>query len=311
MQIPYGPFITQQQAASQGIKRYYIPMPCCRGHIAPRSTKTRNCCQCDLDRKRSSNPQPTKPDGLTPEQQRIQQRIDQLHLVNFSQLAREGFYVYAYLRSRDLTPYYIGIGSTRMRAYCSQHVIHVPPDRRLIRVLRRGLVDWATACHWETRYISHYGRIDLGTGILRNRTAGGEGVPGRVVSEATRQKISASWSATHSKVSAEKHRIPLDAYLKLSSTERGKAKSWMQRHPDASWSDYLKLRQAGAIRNGADRPTGLANNKMVRSSFKYVHRGLPAEAYQRMSRRERIAAITWLKADPTRHYDEYTYKPRA
>ena len=311
MQNIYGPFISREQATGQGIKRYYIPQPCFRGHIAPRSTKTRNCCQCDLDRKRSPNPRVVTDTVASPQQQRIQQRISRLHLVNFTRLAQEGFYVYAYLRATDLTPYYIGVSGNRTRASSKLHAVGVPSDRRLIRILRRGLSSWEEASHWEVTYISHYGRIDLGTGILRNRTAGGEGVPGRVVSEATRDKMRATWSATHSKDSAERHRIPLDVYLKLDLQERGKAKAWMHRHPKASWNDYIQLRQAGAIRVGADRPTGLNHKHHVRSSFQWVHRGLPAETYRQMSRRERSAVANWLKANPSRHYSTYTYKPRS
>ena len=40
--------------------------------------------------------------------------------------------------------------------------------------MRSGLT-YDEAKQWEICYIAHYGRIDLGTGILRNQTDGGEG----------------------------------------------------------------------------------------------------------------------------------------
>lgn len=89
-------------------------------------------------------------------------------------------YVYAYLRE-DGTPYYIGkgIGS---RAYSKEHTVSVPPKDR-IKILYENLSD-SEACEIEERLIEQYGRKDLGTGILRNLTSGGEGqVPGPIVRE--------------------------------------------------------------------------------------------------------------------------------
>jgi hypothetical protein len=54
--------------------------------------------------------------------------------------------------------------------------------------LRKDLPE-GKAFEWEKFYIKHYGRIDLGTGILRNLTDGGEGQSGRIASEAVREKL--------------------------------------------------------------------------------------------------------------------------
>ena len=89
------------------------------------------------------------------------------------------YYTYAYLRE-DGTPYYIGKG-TRRRIHSKLHAVNLPPEERRI-FLKTGLTAEEAERH-EIYLIAVLGRKDLGTGILRNITDGGEGCAGRVVSD--------------------------------------------------------------------------------------------------------------------------------
>lgn len=102
------------------------------------------------------------------------------------------FYTYAYLRE-DGTPYYIGKGKGRRitrRHYRRDGKYFSAPKDKVI-YLKRNLTEEEAFRH-EIYMISVLGRKDIGTGILRNRTNGGEGPTGKVLSEETKRKISQS-----------------------------------------------------------------------------------------------------------------------
>jgi hypothetical protein len=78
---------------------------------------------------------------------------------------------------KNKSPYYVGKGSGG-RAYKRNRVgIQPPKDKSRILILKENLTEEEAFRH-EIYMIAVFGRKDLGTGILRNKTDGGDGVSG-------------------------------------------------------------------------------------------------------------------------------------
>lgn len=105
------------------------------------------------------------------------------------------YYVYYHLRSIDSdiapagTPYYVGKGCGN-RAWSKRKFL--PNDPNNIVIIAQNLTE-SEAFELEISEIARWGRVDLGTGILRNKTNGGEGVSGTRWSTERRK----SWSGTN------------------------------------------------------------------------------------------------------------------
>ena len=96
------------------------------------------------------------------------------------------YYTYAYLRE-DGSPYYVGKG--RGRRVFDKHRGSNPPRPNRIMFLREGMTEEQAIGH-EIEIIKTWGRKDLGTGMLRNLTNGGEGISGHKYSKESRAKMS-------------------------------------------------------------------------------------------------------------------------
>lgn len=128
------------------------------------------------------------------------------------------YYTYAYLRE-DRTPYYIGKGKDDRAYKKSGRPCGVPKDKSRIIFLKKNLTEEEAFNH-EIYMIAVLGRKDLGTGILHNRTDGGEGVSGLIHTEETKRKISKSNKGENNYFYGKSHTE--ETKKKLSEANKGK-----------------------------------------------------------------------------------------
>lgn len=156
------------------------------------------------------------------------------------------YYVYAYLRSVNSangakhSPYYIGKGSGSRILSNQGRPVNKPRNKSLIVYIQEGLTE-QEAFALESYCIDLYGRLDLGTGCLRNKSNGGEGASGVIKSEATRQKISRAHKGkvitaeTRKKISKAGKGRKLSLAIREKMSERQKGESnpfWGQKHSE-------------------------------------------------------------------------------
>jgi hypothetical protein len=91
----------------------------------------------------------------------------------------------------DRTPYYIGKGTGKRIYKKEKGQIRPPRDKSRIIFLKQNITEEEAFKH-EIYMISVFGRKDLSTGILHNKTNGGEGPSGAVRSEEYKRKRSQS-----------------------------------------------------------------------------------------------------------------------
>jgi group I intron endonuclease len=181
------------------------------------------------------------------------------------------FYVYAFLRSTDSpvaakhTPYYIGKGKGRRAYSLTRRGAPRPKDSSFIAFIQEGLTE-NEAFELEKYCIALYGRVDLGTGILRNLTDGGEGVTGRIVSEEVKERIADAQRE-------EKHRLwgkhlPKETKQKISEAIRGERHPmWGKTHTEESRDKMSRSKQGEKNNRFGVRLSQETRQKMSRSAL--------------------------------------------
>ena len=132
------------------------------------------------------------------------------------------FYTYAYLRE-DRTPYYIGKGTGKRIFEKRKRCCRPAKDKSRIIFLKQNITEEEAFKH-EIYMIAVFGRKDLGTGILHNRTDGGDGSSGTVVSEETRRKKSEATKGKNNPFYNKSHSE--ESRRKISEAAKGENNYW-------------------------------------------------------------------------------------
>lgn len=170
------------------------------------------------------------------------------------------YYVYQYLRE-DMTPYYIGKGSNNR--INEAHNVALPIKER--RVIIANNLSEQEAFDLEIKLIAKYGRKDLGTGILRNQTDGGDGASGHKHSEEALEKMRANAKEREHKKRQEGWEYPETARKAISEMQKGvpKPKEWVanvaaalnsrSEEKKAEWKAKIGNANKGKVRTAEQR----------------------------------------------------------
>jgi hypothetical protein len=211
------------------------------------------------------------------------------------------YYTYAYLRE-DRTPYYIGKGKGNRIFNKNKGDIRPPKDKSRIIFLKKNLTESEAFTH-EIYMIAVFGRKDLGTGMLRNRTDGGDGVSGLVVGEETRKKLSelrvGEKNPNYGKKMSEEQRKKISESAKgrkLSEEHKNKIRKSMLGN---TWnvgrkhSDEMKMK-VGESSKGRQHMKGRKFSEETKKKLSESHKGkTPTEETRKKLRESKLGRKWW------------------
>lgn len=188
------------------------------------------------------------------------------------------YYIYAYLRKSNLTPYYIGKGKGN-RAW-NDHGYHRPPRNKSLIVIMESNLTEVGAFALERRYIEWYGRKDIGTGILINQTNGGEGATGYVPTDEVRKKLSDRSKGSNNGMYGRKHsnKVKLESSKRRSLTNS--IRRWYNNGVESKFHPTLP---------GPEWKLGRINQKPTTSGNKWYNNGIIA-----VSRKVKPEGNEWI-----------------
>lgn len=175
------------------------------------------------------------------------------------------YYVYAYINQKTGKPYYIGKGKGD-RINKPHQNLNIPPDPKNRIIIENNLSE-QEAWSLEVELIEKYGRKDLETGILLNRTSGGIGGDTSMYRD----------------------------YSPLSTETKEKIRSTKSENPNLAWNKGLKtgpLREYGPLSKEQKEKLRQANlgKKRKKESIEKTARALRG--------RKRPEASKWLIGRP-------------
>lgn len=155
------------------------------------------------------------------------------------------YYTYIYFTKVDASiPTYVGKG--KQGRYKDHHKADTHFGRHVRKQLRDDIfpitvripaVSEQAAFDEEVRLIALYGRADLGKGSLYNVTDGGEGPSGRIFSDETKAKMSASQRA--------KPPVSEETKAKISASLKGKPRPWASCTPSPETVEKRRIANTG------------------------------------------------------------------
>ena len=193
------------------------------------------------------------------------------------------YYTYAYLRE-DRTPYYVGKGKGR-RVYTKGKVeIKPPKDKTRIIFLKQNLTEEEAFKH-EIYMIAVFGRKDLGTGILRNKTNGGDGISGFRHSEKSKNEMSKKRKGENNAFYGKKHSP--ETIKRLSENKKGMVSVFLGKNHSQETKDKISNLKKGKYVGDKNPMFGKTHSQEARDKISEANTGrvVSIEVRNEMSKR--------------------------